>query len=262
METRTMTRWAGFPQPGLFHYDAANLPKAWDRLHAGDGEPLPRDSTLLQAWCEFHNGAFQAAWEAGLQAGRAGQTLANKAQAVYANGLEPREKTRLQMFMEVATRAEAQTHAEPDNPNAWYWHAYALGRYSQCISVAKALAQGLGTKVKESLEKTIALAPRHVHAHVALGAFHAEVIDKVGPLIGSMTYGAKKEVSLRMLQQATRLLPGAAIVQLEHARALLMLEGDARLDEANRLYAQAASTRPADAAEWLDVEMARAEMRD
>ena len=261
METSAMTRWAGFPQPGLFHFDATSLAKAWDRLHAGDGEPLPRNGAVLQAWCLFHNGEFQRACEAGLQAGGAGLTLANKAQAVYANGLEPREKTRLQMFMDVATRAEAQARSEPDNANAWYWHAYALGRYSQGISIAKALAQGLGTKVKESLEKTIALAPRHVHAHVALGAFHAEVIDKVGPLIGSMTYGAKKDVSLRLFQQALRLLPGAPIVQLEYARALLMLEGEARLEEANRLYAQIASMSAADAAEWLDVELARAEMR-
>jgi hypothetical protein len=38
----------------------------------------------------------------------------------------------------------------------------------------------------------IALQPRHADAHIALGAFHAEVIDKVGALIGGMTYGAKQ----------------------------------------------------------------------
>ena len=54
--------------------------------------------------------------------------------------------------MEVAERAEAQQAAEPKNANAWYWQAYALGRYSQGISVAKALAQGLGSKVKNALE--------------------------------------------------------------------------------------------------------------
>ena len=58
--------------------------------------------------------------------------------------------------------------------------------------------QGLGGKVKGALEQTIKLAPRHADAHIALGAFHAEVIDKVGSLIGSMTYGVKKDTSLAL----------------------------------------------------------------
>ena len=40
---------------------------------------------------------------------------------------------------EQKARAEAQAAAEPKNANAWYQMAYALGRYSQGISVAKAL---------------------------------------------------------------------------------------------------------------------------
>ena len=67
--------------------------------------------------------------------------------------------------------------------------AYALGRYSPGISVAKALAQGLGSKVKHALETTLKLQPKHADAHIALGAFHAEVIDKVGKLLGR-TQGA------------------------------------------------------------------------
>ena len=55
--------------------------------------------------------------------------------------------------MEVAERAEAQIAAEPDNPNAHYMMAFALGRYSQGISVAKALSQGLGNKIKTALER-------------------------------------------------------------------------------------------------------------
>jgi len=133
----------------------------------------------------FHAGEFERATEAGLAVGGAGITAANKAQAIYATYLEPKEKNRLDLFLQVAERAEAQAQAEPGNANAWYWHAYALGRYSQGISVAKALAQGLGGKIKTALEKAIALAPAHADAHIALGAFHAEVIDKVGALMAA-----------------------------------------------------------------------------
>jgi hypothetical protein len=59
---------------------------------------------------------------------------------------------------EVAQRCEEQQEKTPADVNAWYLHAFALGRYSQSISVVKALAQGLGGKIKHSLTKALELA--------------------------------------------------------------------------------------------------------
>lgn len=255
-----MAKWTAFPYtaPAL---DAAAVKKQWARLHAGDAEPLPKDAKVLEAWVLFHNGEFQKAYDAGLKAGAAGVTVANKAQAIYANYLEKSEKTKLAMFQEIAERAEAQQAEEPKNPNAWYWQAYALGRYSQGISVAKALAQGLGAKVKGALETTIKLAPKHADAHIALGTFHAEVIDKVGSLLGK-TQGADKATGVKMFQQALKLNPASAIAMIEYANGLVMLDGDKKMKEAEKLYADAAACTPADAMETLDVEMAKAELED
>ena len=249
------------------HYslDAAALKKQWARLHVGDAEPWPQDEAVQAAWALFHAGEFQKAHDAGLKAAAAGQsagiTVANKAQSIYANYLEKNEKTRLAMFQEVAARAEALAAEEPKNPAAHYWMAYALGRYSQGISVAKALAQGLGSRVKTALETTIKLQPRHADAHIVLGAFHAEVIDKVGKLLGR-TQGADAATGLKMFQQALKLNPGSAIAMTEYANGLVMLEGDKRMKEAEKLYADAAACEAADAMERLDVEAARAELED
>ncbi len=257
-----MAQWTPFPHAKDYRFDAGSTKKQWARLHSGDAEPCPKDPIVLEAWSLFHAGEFQHAADAGLAAGGAGVTVANKATAIYATYLEPKEKTRLDLFLKVAARAEAQAQAEPGNANAWYWHAYALGRYSQGISVAKALAQGLGGKVKNSLEKAIALAPQHADAHIALGAFHAEVIDKVGSLIGGMTYGAKKDAGLQLFRDALKLNPGSAIAMIEYANALVMLDGDKKMREATKLYEQAAACEPVDAMERLDVELARAELAD
>ncbi len=257
-----MAQWTPFPHAGEFDYAAASLKKHWARLHAGDAEPLPKDAALLKAWAHFHNGNFQQAAEEGLALGGDGITVANKAMAIYATYLEKKEKTRLDLFTQVAERAQAQAQEDPNNANAWYWHAYALGRYSQGISVAKALAQGLGGKIKESLEKAIALAPQHADARIALGAFHAEVIDKVGALIGGMTYGAKKDTGIKLFQESLKLNPGSAIAQIEYANALVMLDGDKKMKEATALYEKAAASEPMDAMERLDVEMAKAELED
>jgi tetratricopeptide (TPR) repeat protein len=257
-----MAKWTAFPHAGDYAFDATSLKKHWARLHTGDAEPLPKDTDVLKAWALFHSGEFQKAAEAGLKAGGDGITVANKATSIYATYLEPKEKTKLDLFMEVAAQAQAQAEAQPQNANAWYWHAYALGRYSQGISVAKALAQGLGSKVKESLEKSIKLSPQHADARIALGAFHAEVIDKVGSLIGGMTYGAKKDTGLKLFQEALKLNPGSAIAMIEYANAMVMLEGDKKMKDATKLYEQAAACTPADAMERLDVELAKAELED
>jgi tetratricopeptide (TPR) repeat protein len=209
----------------------------------------------------FHKGEFQKAHEAGMKLGGAGTTVANKAQAIYANYLEKSEPTRLAMFQEIAQRAQAQQAEEPGNPNAYYWQAYALGRYGQGISVAKALTQGLGSKVRGALEITIKLAPRHADAHIALGTFHAEVIDKVGSLLGR-TQGADKATGLKMFKQALELNPASAIAMVEYANGLVMLEGARKMREAEKLYADAAACEPADATETLDVEMAKSELED
>jgi tetratricopeptide (TPR) repeat protein len=257
-----MAKWTAFPHTGDYTFDAASLKKSWARLHQGDCEPLPKEAAVLQAWVLFHNGEFQKAAEAGLKAGGAGITVANKATSIYANYLETKEKVKLDLFMEVAERAEAQQADEPKNANAYYWQAYALGRYGQGISVAKALAQGLGTKVKNALEQAIKLSPKHADAHIALAAFHAEVIDKVGSLIGGMTYGAKKDQGLALFRDALKLNPSSAIAMIEYANGMVMLEGDKKMKEATKLYEQAAASQPLDAMERLDVEMAKAELED
>ena len=257
-----MAKWTAFAHDATgYTYDAAALKKHWARLHAGDAEPLPTDAKVLAAWALFHAGEFQKAADAGLKAGGAGITVANKAQAIYANYLEKSEKTRLALFMEVAERAEAQIAADSKNANAYYFMAYALGRYSQGISIAKALAQGLGSKVKSALETAIKLAPKHADAHIALGAFHAEIIDKVGSLLGR-TQGASKDAGLAMFKTALKLNPTSAIAMVEYANGLVMLEGEKKMKEATQLYEEAAACEPKDAMERLDVEMAKAELED
>jgi tetratricopeptide (TPR) repeat protein len=253
--------WAAFPYPDkAYEYTAASVKKSWDRLHKGDCEPLPKDAAVLDAWLAFHAGDFAKAVELGLAAGGAGVNAANKAACIYANYLEPDEKAKLKIFEEVAQRCEAQQAAEPKNANAYYLHAYALGRYAQGISIVKALKQGIGDKVKASLTTAIKLAPKHADAHIALGAYHAEIIDKVGAMIGGLTYGAKKETGEEMFEKAIKLNPDSAIAKMEMANGLIMMHGKSKVAAAEQLYVEAAKAKPVDAMERLDVEQAKAEL--
>jgi len=258
-----MAKWTAFPYADeAYAYTPATLKKHWARLHRGDCEPLPTDDRAVAAWLAFHAGEFERAVELGLKAGDGGINAANKAQAIHANYLEKSAAKKLKLLEEVAARAEALQGKAPKNANAYYLHAYALGRYSQGISIVKALSQGLGGKVRASLEQAVKLAPAHADAHIALGAYHAEIIDKVGAMVGGLTYGAKKDAALQHFQKALKLNPESAIARIEYANGLAMLFGEQRLAEAEKLYRQAARCKPADAMERLDVEQALAELDD
>lgn len=254
-------KWAKFPHASkAYAYDAAGLKRHWARLHRGDCEALPKDAAVLTAWGAFHAGDFAKAVEAGRAAGGAGIHAAVKAQVVHGHYLEKSAAAKVALFEEAASWAEERRAAAPKDANAHYLYAFALGRYSQGISVAKALAQGLGGKLKEALLAAMKLEPKHADANIAYGAYQAEVIDKVGALVAGMTYGARKESAVEHFQKAVKLFPESAIARIEYANGLIMLYGKSRLGEAAKLYEQAAACEPADAMERLDVERAKEEL--
>jgi hypothetical protein len=246
------------PQAGA--HTIASLRKQWPVLHAGDLEPWPASEAVQQAWLSVHNGAFEEGIALGVEAGGSGVHAANHAACVVAAHAEPDASRAQRLYLDAAARAQALQREAPDDPNAWYWYAVALGRYSQTVSVAKAWAEGLSTKVRKALDTTLRLAPRHAQAHVALAAFHAEVIDKVGVLIGGLTYGAQAATGVAHYRTALALTPHCAAIMLEAANGLVMLEGEARRAEARALLEQAASRVPRDAVERLDVAMAQQEL--
>lgn len=273
-------KWKAFAHDAAkITYDAAALKKNWDRLHAGDKEPFPSaeyltkswkidkakaaalSEKLLDAWSAYHRGDFQEAMEAGIACGAPGYVVANKAQAIYANYLEDKEPAKLKHFQEVTDRAEEAQKANPQHANAFYLAAYAMGRYSQGISIVKALAQGYGGRVKAALEATLKLEPNHAEAHTAMGAYHAEIIDKVGGIVGGVTYGASKDKAVEHYQKAIKLAPNSPIAKMEYANGLLMIHGQKKaLAEATKLYEAAAAIKPVDAMETLDVAAAQEEL--
>jgi len=259
--------WARFPYPDPgYVYTAASLKKAWPRLHAGDAEPWPHEAPVIEAWIAFHAGQFEQAASLGMEAGRAGHAagyaVADKAACIHATYLEKSHASKSERFQQVVERCEQQQDRQPANAAAFYWHAYALGRYAQDISVVKALTQGIGGKIKTSLDTTLTLAPRHADAHTALGVYHAEIIDKVGALVGRLTYGASRSEAVTHFEKALSLNPDSAIARVEYANALIMLDGRKQASAALALREKAAAIAPHDATERLDVERARRELED
>ena len=251
------SKWADFTEGSTaFEYPGSKLEKAWDQLHAGDREPWPEDDAIEEAWRLFHVGNFAAATNVALAHGDSGHVVANKASGIYADYLEADDSVKQAIYTAGIERAEAAMAADPDNPNSHYFHAYHLGRYSQSISIAKALSRGLGGKIKKSLDRAIELEPLHAEAHTALGLYHAEVISKVGKLVGSMTYGASADKSIEHFKEAIR-ISNAPIAWIEYGNGLELLFGEKRIDDSNEAYARAAGMKPLDAMQALDIDYAQ-----
>jgi hypothetical protein len=126
----------------------------------------------------------------------------------------------------------------------------------------EALAQGFGSKIKTALERTLELEPQHAEAHTAVGTYHAEIVDKVGTMLGGLTYGASKDEAVKHYEHGLRLHPQSAIARIEFANGLLMLFGKSKLNEATQLYIEASKLEAHDAMEQLDIEMAKSRLED
>jgi tetratricopeptide (TPR) repeat protein len=258
------------------------LEEQWTKLHKGDLEPYPSAARVTrlakqhvkfaewteahggarqvanavqEAWRQFHTGHFSAAISAGSKLGALGATPANKAAGIYsleAGGEEP-----VRLLSAAMERGEQAVESLPDDANAHYMLALAMGRYSQRISILKALSSGIATRVRSHLDTVLKLEPRHAEAHIALGLYHAEVVGKVGSLLARLTYQASADAAVEHLRRAVKLTPASPIAQIEYANGLLLLDADKNRQQAQELYAHAAACEPADAMEQLDVERAR-----
>jgi tetratricopeptide (TPR) repeat protein len=256
-----MHKWNAFPhENSAYDFSADALKSSWDDLHLGDQEPFPADEDLQEAWRCFHRGDFQQAVMLADGVGLAGHAVANKATGIYATYLEDNQKQQIACFKAAISRAEKAIAEFPEDANSHYFHAFNLGRYSQSISVVKALKQGVGGKIFKSLQRAIELQPAHAEAHTALGMYHAEIIDKVGKFLGGVTYGASEKEALKCFERSLDLTPRAPIANIEYANGLYLLYGDNSFDEVSDLYIKASETQPLDAMERLDVESALAEL--
>lgn len=277
--------WAALPKAIQgFAFPGDALKKAWPRLHAGDQEPYPdkkRAAALIaaagkhapkgldadalaqalqDAWRAFHEGDFKAAYEAGVALGPVGASVAVKAIGIHATHLVHDEAEKLKRYDQAAQLAEAAATVLPEEANSHFRHAFALGRYSQCISIVKALKAGIAGKVRAALDNALELSPKHAEAHTAMALYHAEIIGKVGAMIGGLTYGAKAAEAEKHMKTALKLTPDSPIAHMEHGNLLMLLHGEKKEDEAAAAYEKAAQLTPLDAMEALDAAYAREQL--
>ncbi len=281
-------RWYAAPaevQQGL-DFSGERLREAWPALHAGDQEPYPdaarvrarlaqspalaaslpaarrQDvaglaSELQDAWRAYHRGDYEQAWRLAEPLGLLGLYPASRARAIHTTYLVPETERTDRYRTQMRDLEQALGEVELDDPNVYFEQAYVMGRYSQGISIPAALTQGMGGRIRDTLRKTLDLAPRHPEALTTFGAYHAEIVSQVGGFLARMTYGARAEEAIESYQQAIEIAPQLIIGYVEYADGLLKLDRKAHTQQALRLLRTATTLPAEDATERLDRQRAQ-----
>ena len=206
---------------------------------------------LADAQAAFDAGRFlEAAEQAAAEGSVDGLVLAAKSHTVHgAHIAAPEEKK--EHFQRAMTLAEQAIELAPDNPWTHVESSSAIGRYSQTIGIGEALTGGYGGKMRDALHQALELDPDIAIAQLALGSWHANVVDRTGALVGRMTFGATRKKAMEHLERALALAPTDKAVLLETGTALLLLDADKHHDRALELLEAAAAIPPNNAYETL-----------
>ena len=209
---------------------------------------------LQDAQALYAKGEFQKATETAVAAGGAdGLAFAAKANSIFANTRPGPEQEAL--YVKSESYANQAIKLDAKNDAGYFELARAIGRLSQLRGVAAALLQGLGTKVKENLDKALGLNPKNASAWVALGLWNAEIVAKgVGFL-----YGADAGKVAPAMEKAIALEPDQIIHRVEYAKALMLLDAKNK-PKAIELLEKAVTLKVNDVAEGFDLERAKKDL--
>lgn len=172
--------------------------------------------------------AFEAAIAADAEDARAHLLLARAAVYAAAELAAEADAEREALFARAADTAERAVDLAPEDPDAHFEVARALGRLAQYRGVLQSL--NLAARVERALERTLELDPDHAAAWHARGLFHHDVPWIAGGRRGSVAPSFERAIALEPDAISHRLAfaqvlvdrddVAAAIAQLEVAVAL------------------------------------------
>ncbi len=200
---------------------------------------------LEDARTAFSEGRFvEAAGMAETAGSVQGLALAAEALAMQAFYLAARPD-RAALFERALRLAERAVAAGPDEAAAHIAAARVMGRHGQTLSVTEASERGYGEKIRDTLDRALALDPESLQARIGMALWHTQVVDAAGSFMARIVYGAREETAYELFEQAVARAPGARRPLFEYARALMVLDGDK--DRARSLLRQALAAPARDA---------------
>ncbi|MBA1145978.1 hypothetical protein H0Z60_02790 [Ectothiorhodospiraceae bacterium WFHF3C12] len=266
--------WRKFGHHQRFELTREALREHWPVLHQRDAEPFPDaeriralaadlgrappDDALAtaramqDAWRAYHAGRLHDAYRLARAQGPYGYYLAERAWVAYTGTLAP-EDMRLPLLEAAVRRVKANPQPRSRvRLNAYWVQGLLLGQYSRHVSTAVARERNIPDRVSRVLEWVLEHRPDHAQAWINLGAYHSEIIERVGWLLARMTYGASAEHALDAYERGLALAPGMAVGYGEAAMGLHRIDAEAHRARIREYVARLRGLQPKDAEDFLE----------
>ena len=211
--------------------------------------------SIESARAAYADGRFAEASELAATLGTS-EGLAFAAETLAIHGFYVAEESEQQaLFQRAMAFAEEAITFDDTNPQAHLQLAHAMGRYAQTLGAAKAVGEGVASKVRDAMHRAVELDPDLGRGHLSLASWHAEAV-RTGGIMARMLYGASKKRAQEHYERAFALAPDDKAVQTEYATGLMLLNKRKNRDAARELLQRAVETPPSDAYERILQEQA------
>ena len=287
--------WKPFPQDqSAYDYSGDKLRSAWPQLTRGFGSSYPFPDAdwvikmakqnpkavemtaaagsgfsgkpeeaaayaaqLQEVWRLMFRGDFAQAKADGLKLGVGGQVPAMFAQVIYALFLAPDQASKQKLLEEVISYTDQAGELVNADPMAMFGRVYAKARLGEELPIAVVLKRGYTSQIPDELDALLKKTPNQPYALALYGGYQAGVIRKVGAFVGGMTYGVDADKMEQFFARSFKQAGNLPIGHYEYANALTYVYGDDEHEKALAQLKLAASHKPINAMEALEVAHAK-----
>ncbi|MCY4313011.1 MAG: hypothetical protein OXD44_04825 [Gammaproteobacteria bacterium] len=127
------------------------------------------------------------------------------------------------LFRHAMDLAERAVEIDPKSLRGHFELVRAMGKYAQGIGRIKAMSEKYAEQIREHLEIALSLDDNSADAHLALGSWHAGLIEVMGSFLAGVLFGANRKDAFFHIERALELDPDGIDTHYGSANGYLAL---------------------------------------